>query len=285
MKGVQRYKCYVCGRQFLNINHLDKVQLWEEYSDGKQTYSQLGKRFNCSKRTIQRYLDKVVLERKSTYNGTANVLMDTTYFGRSFGVMAFKDSLSGNFLYTCYVKYETNALYAKGLETIGMRGIKIQSIICDGRKGLLTLYKDIPTQMCQFHQIQIVLRYLTRKPKQQAAIELRKVVLTLTGSKKAEFEQRLERWHTRWEGYLTERSITLSTRKSYYTHKKLRSAYLSLCRNMPYLFVFEQFPELKIPNTTNALDGSFSDLKNKLRNHNGLTLARKKRFIDGFFKA
>lgn len=217
--------------------------------------------------------------------GIANVLMDTTYFGRDFGVMVFKDSLSGDFLYTQFVKHETNYLYIKGLEEIGRRGIKIQSIICDGRKGLLTLYKDVPTQMCQFHQVQIVLRYLTRKPKQQAAIELRKVTLTLTKSNKKEFEQRLAKWHLKWGSYLNDRSVNSINVKSFYTHKRMRSAYLSLCRNMSYLFVFEQFVELNIPNTTNALDGSFSDLKNKLRNHNGLSLTRKKKFINGFFKA
>jgi len=47
----------------------------------------------------------------------------------------------------------------------------------------------------------------------------------------------------------------------------------------------EDYPDLKIPNTTNALDGQFSDLKNKLRNHNGLSKLRKMKFIDGFFKA
>ena len=103
--------------------------------------------------------------------------------------MVFKDSLSGDFLYTKYVKYETNALYAQGLDIIGSRGIKIQSIV----KGLLTLYKDVPTQMCQFHQVQIVLRYLTRNPKHQAAIELRKIALTLTQSTGKEFEERLDR--------------------------------------------------------------------------------------------
>ena len=40
-----------------------------------------------------------------------------------------------------------------------------------------------------------------------------------------------------------------------------------------------------IPNTTNALDGQFADLKNKLSNHNGLAKERKIKFIDGFFKA
>jgi hypothetical protein len=42
---------------------------------------------------------------------------------------------------------------------------------------------------------------------------------------------------------------------------------------------------LNIPNTTNAIDGHFADLKNKLRNHNVLSLKRKMKFIDEFLKA
>ena len=42
--------------------------------------------------------------------------------------------------------------------------------------------------------------------------------------------------------------------------------------------------ELNIPNTTNAIDDHFADLKNKLRNHNGLSLDRKMKFIDAFLK-
>jgi hypothetical protein len=42
--------------------------------------------------------------------------------------------------------------------------------------------------------------------------------------------------------------------------------------------------ELEIPNTTNAIDGHFADLKNKMRNHNGLSKQRKMKFIDGFLK-
>ena len=72
--------------------------------------------------------------------------------------------------------------------------------------------------------------------------------------------------------------------QTYYTHKRLRSAYLSLKRNLPYLFVFKEYKELMIPNTTNALDGQFAVLKNKLRNHNGLSKERKMKFMDDFFK-
>ncbi len=73
--------------------------------------------------------------------------------------------------------------------------------------------------------------------------------------------------------------------KKIYTHKKLRSAYRSLKSNLPRLFTWYDYYELKIPNTTNAIDGHLSDLKNKLRNHKGLSLVRKKKFIDEFLKA
>jgi len=83
------------------------------------------------------------------------VLAVTTYFGREFGVMVFKDSLSGQILYKQYVKQETNKLYLLGIAEITRRGIKIQAIICDGRKGLLQLFIPIPVQMCCFHQVAI----------------------------------------------------------------------------------------------------------------------------------
>lgn len=52
---------------------------------------------------------------------------------------------------------------------------------------------------------------------------------------------------------------------------------------MKWLFTWYDYYELNIPNTTNAIDGHFSDLKNKLRNHNGLKEIKMK-FIDEFFK-
>ena len=211
--------------------------------------------------------------------------MDTTYFGRTFGVMVFMNSFTGQVLYKQYVKHETNALYLQGIEEIVRRGITVQSIICDGRKGIFELFSDIPGQLCQFHQVQIITRYLTRKPHLEAAMELRSLTLKLTKTNKESFTGQLQIWKDKWHQFLNERSISATTGRSFYTHKRLRSAYFSLKRNMPHLFVFEEYKELGIPNTTNMLDGTFSDLKNKLRNHNGLNINRKKRFIDEFFKA
>ena len=74
--------------------------------------------------------------------------MDTTYWGRNFGVMLFKDALTKENLLKYYVKHETNALYVAGINELKSLGFQITAIVCDGRKGLIQSFKDIPVQMC-----------------------------------------------------------------------------------------------------------------------------------------
>ncbi len=161
-KGVQRYKCAGCGKRFTGGKRLQPAIIWGEYVEGKQTYYQLSLKYHCSVKTIQRKIDSIKAGINTTFTSVANVLMDTTYFGRKLGVMVFKDSLSSQILYKQYVKQETNKLYLSGLEEIARRGIKIQAVICDGRKGLLQMLPEIPVQMCNFHQVAIIRRYLTK---------------------------------------------------------------------------------------------------------------------------
>jgi hypothetical protein len=252
---------------------------------GKQTYVQLAAQHGCSVRTIQRRIDKVVVKKRLLFKRKVIVLMDTTYWGREFGVMLFKDAIAGENLLKYYVKSETIALYKQGITTLQQQGFTILAIVCDGKKGLQQGFGNIPVQMCQFHQVAIVTRYLTRKPKLQAALELRAIVLMLVHTDKESFVGAVLQWHTKWELFLNERYKSPVTGKSHYTHRKLRSAYKSLKTNMTWLFTWYDLPELRIPNTTNAIDGHFADLKNKLRNHNGLSIQRKKKFIDEFLKA
>jgi len=210
-------------------------------------------------------------------------MMDTTYFGRGFGVMLFKDAYSGLNLYKNYVKTETNKQYSQGIEYLLQCGFIIRAIVCDGRKGLLQLFPCIPVQMCQFHQVAIIRRYLTKNPKMQASKDLWELTLILAHTDKESFEGGLGAWYIKWEDFLNERK-TDDKGKKRYVHKKLRSAYRSLKTNLPWLFTWYDNIPLGIPNTTNAIDGHFSDLKSKLRNHNGLSLNRKMKFINEFLK-
>lgn len=279
------YKCYVCKKQFLGGNRINITELWEEYSKGKQTYKQLAKKYNCSKRTIQRKIDLhlVILPKKQPRK--IIVLMDTTYWGRNFGVMLFKDAITKENLLKYYVKSETNVLYLQGINALKKRGFDVLAIVCDGRRGLFQLFDNIPIQMCQFHQVAIIRRYITKNPKLPASIELKELVAMMKMTDKESFEGGLDLWYIKWKSFLNERTYNPITGKSYYTHKRLRSAYRSLKTNLKWLFTWYDYLELNIPNTTNAIDGHFSDLKNKLRNHNGLSKARKRKFIDEFLKA
>lgn len=245
----------------------------------------MAEKYKCSTKTIQRKLDqhKVINQLKKPRKVV--LLMDTTYFGRSFGLMLFKDAYTKENLLKYYVKSETNAFYKMGIEQLLRQGFDIKAIVCDGRKGLIQSFKNIPVQMCQFHQVAIIRRYITKNPKLPAAIELKELVSLLKQTDKESFEGGLMQWHDKWEPFLNERTINMETGKSFYTHKRLRSAYRSLKTNIPWLFTWYDHIELNIPNTTNAIDGHFSDLKNKLRNHNGLSISRKKKFINGFLKA
>lgn len=211
--------------------------------------------------------------------------MDTTYWGRVFGVMLFKDAITKENLLKYYVKTETNKLYKQGIEELKSKGYTIKAIVCDGRRGLIQSFGNIPVQMCQFHQAAIIRRYLTGNPRIPAAIELKQIVGLMKQTDKESFEGALNDWYQKWKTFLNERSFNEETNKSFYTHKRLRSAYRSLTTNLKWLFTWYDHIELNIPNTTNAIDGHFANLKNKLRNHNGLSIERKKKFIDEFFEA
>jgi len=238
----------------------------------------------CSKRTIQRKIDlhQVTLPQKTARKVV--VLMDATYWGRVFGIMLFKDSITKENLLKYYIKNETNSKYRTGIEELKSRGYIIKAIVCDGRRGLIRSFENIPVQMCQFHQVAIVRRYITKSPRTPAAIELKQIVELMKQTDRESFEGALKEWGQKWESFLNERSVNEETGKTFYTHKRLRSAHRSLKTNLKWLFTWYDHIELNIPNTTNAIDGHFSNLKTKLRNHNGLSIDRKKKFIDEFLK-
>ena len=239
----------------------------------------------CSKRTIQRKIDlhQVTLPQKTAREVV--VLMDTTYWGRVLGVMLFKDNITKENLLKYYIKNETNSKYREGIKELKSRGYIIKAIVCDGRRGLIQSFENTPVQMCQFHQVSIVRRYITKNPRMPAAIELKQIAELMKQTDKESFEGALNEWYLKWESFLNERSVNEETGKSFFTHKRLGSAYRSLKTNLKWLFTWYDHMELNIPNTTNAIDGHFADLKTKLRNHNGLSIERKMKFIDEFLKA
>jgi len=142
------------------------------------------------------------------------------------------------------------------------------AIVCDGRRGLITSFNGIPVKICQFHQAAVVRKYITKIPRLHGSIELMEITMMMKQTDKESYEGALNLWYNKWELFLNERTMNEETGKSYYTHIRLPSAYRTLKTNTPWLFSWYDNIELNIPNTTNAIEGLFANLKCKLRNHN-----------------
>ena len=97
---------------------------------------------------------------------------------------------------------ENAVAYQKGRTELEGQGFVIQAVIVDGRRYLKSVFADFPIQMCHFHQIAIITRYLTRKPKLEAGKELRKIILSLIKSNEKEFTNLLNNWFEKWEEFL-----------------------------------------------------------------------------------
>lgn len=115
------------------------------------------------------------------------VQMDTTYWGWDFGLMVIKDALRSVVLWHKYVRHETVAQYVEGIEWLKGNGFRIYGIVIDGMKGLPQALKPIPVQMCQFHQMLIVRRYLIQNPDIEASQELLNLINIIAKSDKESF--------------------------------------------------------------------------------------------------
>lgn len=170
--------------------------------------------------------------------------------------------------------------YYLGRLAVEKQGFTLSAIVLDGRPGVRNVFSDIPVQMCHFHQKKIIQRHLTLNPKLDAGIELKAIADKLCNSDEPQFTDQLNIWHIKWHGFLKERTTDPITRRWHYTHRRVRSAYASLNKNLPYLFTYQKYPELDIPNTTNSLDGSFANLKELTRVHRGFNETLKNKIIE-----
>lgn len=279
---MRRYKCTICSHQFQSERKSRKQNenLWKSYVWGKQNLKQLGKKVDRGVKWVRGKLDKVIVTKKEISPCATVFIPDTTFFGKTYGICVFRaPHLKKNIWWTEVIK-EVMATYYYGRKILEDKGWIFTAAVVDGRRGMTTVFSDIPVQICHFHQMRTVTRYLTRRPETLPGQELRAIMLQLPKSHEKEFTKLLTDWKKKFPSILTDKTYVTGTRRWYYTHKKVRGAYLSLQRNLSYLFTYQKYPELSIPNTTNSLDGSFTHLKDKVNIHHGLRKDRRYKMIE-----
>ena len=174
------------------------------------------------------------------------------------------------------------------LENLRVLGIEIESITCDGHKGLLRairkVYPHIILQRCIVHVQREALIWLRQKPKTLASIELRPIVMKLalieTQNDQVAWEQELETWYEKHKAFVNEQILHPQTGKKWYRHKMLHQAVSMIKRARPNLFQYLQNPA--VPKSTNALESFFGHLKDTLSIHRGLSLQHRRAFIQWY---
>ncbi len=81
--------------------------------------------------------------------------MDATFFGKridKFGLIVAKDITTLEPISYHFIQTENLSEYSRLKSSILSQGFRIQSITIDGKRGLFSLFADIPVQMCHFHQ-------------------------------------------------------------------------------------------------------------------------------------
>lgn len=280
------YKCKSCGRQFVGGSRRDKLQVITDYVEGKQTLSQLAAKYGVNEKTIRRDLAGMRYVHKISKDKEVTIQMDTTYWGRKFGLMVIRDVVRGKILWHKYVHHETISDYVEGVDWLKANGFRIYGAVMDGIRGMPQALSPIRVQMCQFHQMLIVRRYLTQEPDLEASAELLDLVNNMAKMDKESFIGAFDEWYGKYKDVVNERvhDKRIKRRMPPYMRPRLRSAYLSVKRNMPLLWTFYDHPETGLPNTNNALEGLFSGLKSKVRVHSGISKENRKKLLDEYIK-
>lgn len=276
-RGKQRYRCTLCGVQFVHHTKPSPETLWSEHTEHHQTVEALSKRFHLSEKTVRTYLDAYALPEWSPAPRSMVAVADATMIGDAW-ILVIRDPHAHENVYTKEISIEATSDYQEGFSYLKDKQFIITAIVGDGRIMIPWLFPKVKMQMCHFHQEQIVIRYLTLNPELPAGIELLALIQTLSTNDEASFTDAFTLWCRTWADFLNEKTRAESGRVSY-THKRVRSARDSIKRHLPYLFTFERYPELQIPNTTNSLDGSFKKVKMAVGIHSGQKHRRKVKMV------
>lgn len=163
-------------------------------------------------------------------HGEGRVILniDTTYFGRNYGVLVALDAQQGLPIYVKHIYHERVSDYVDAIKEIEHNGYQIAGIVIDGIQSLFKEFANYNVQMCQYHMCSIIRGKITQKPKLQAGIELQQLMRTLRDSTGVDFNLRFNQWKQKWQTFIDQRSINSQTGKTFYTHQRIMSAMLSI---------------------------------------------------------
>lgn len=243
-----------------------------------------------STRTLKRYFHDYLREApvlKVRRSEKVNLLIDGTYFSNNLCLILYRDQ---QIKYTQLYRLWDGEWYEElkeDLQNLMSLGVQIESITCDGHKALLKaiskVCKTVIVQRCLVHIQRMCRIWLTSRPQNMAASELRKLVNELHTISDHQhwgfWVVNLQQWYDLHKDYVNEKTFH-ATGRYWYKHKLLRRSFSVIRKALPNMFHYLDNP--RIPKTTNALESFFGHLKNHITIHRGLSNNNRRYFIQWY---
>ena len=140
----------MCGKRFRNQRReKSHDDLWFAYVFHKQTIRELSESTGHDRKTLELYLEAIVVPKKLHTPRPIHLVVDATYFGKrregtGWGVVLFRDADQKENLWWKYVQEENMTHYREGKETLEGLGYTILSVTCDGFSGNIPVFQGIP---------------------------------------------------------------------------------------------------------------------------------------------
>lgn len=210
--------------------------------------------------------------------------MDVVNVANKVKVVMVEDYLTKKVVYLQEIDYERVQIYRNVIENFVRAGTKIMGIVVDGRPGVIKALEEYaPVQMCHFHLVAIVTRYLGKKrSKTFLSLVLKHLSRIALKMGRNSFSEFISLYEDMYSNYMNEKKVNSETGRLVYAHKRIRQAFKTLTRFKDNLFTFEYVQNM--PNTTNSLDGKISSTKSKVNIHRGLKAHRKVRLFKYLIK-
>lgn len=286
--GLQTYWCKGggCGKRFRTERKKKqsvRKDIFEEFVFSKQTVRELNEDHGLDRKTIRTILDEYIPVKKKHEPRKVYLVADATYLGKEknqepWCKVVFRDPKRKENLWWKSGKEETESMYREGRIYLESLGYEIASVTGDGFSGLRKGFFGIQFQMCLKHMKDIIQRGTTKNPVLEAGQVLLALSKTLHKTDKITFESRVKLYLERYRDFLNEKTTSLETGVSEFTHKDLRQAVMSLIKFLPYLFTYEN--DKNIPRTSNSLEGHFSHIKDILSIHRGMSRPLKEKVLE-----
>lgn len=290
--GKSRYFCKNCGSYFTDRRpHIAEKNMFvwfRRWVREKQSIPQISQASGYSERTLKRYFYKILptcptwqIQKREK----VNLLIDGTYFANKVCLLLYRDNnIKMTILYRLAQRESLRDLM-EDLRAIRDVGIDVESVTCDGAANILKAVRNVfleaIIQRCTFHIANEVSLRLTKKPKSEAAQELRELVGYLnkvsTHVEAQLWMRAFVDWRTKYNSFINQKTTDEQSGRWWYTHKTLHQSASHIERALPNMFCY-LFSE-KIPKTSNSIEAFFGHLKDHLRLHRGLSNKHFKDFI------